>query len=74
MRGAGDFIGTRQSGSSVTPIFGLRMTAEILASAKIYADNHLKNLSIDELSALTRRSKSRVNAFLNEIGKVTLNS
>ena len=74
MRGAGDFIGTRQSGSSVTPIFGLRMTAEILASAKIYADNHLKNLSIDELSALTRRSKSRVDAFLNEIGKVTLNS
>ncbi len=74
MRGAGDFIGTRQSGSSVTPIFGLQMTSEILASAKIYADNHLKNLSIDELSALTRRSKSRVDEFLNEIGKVTLNS
>ncbi len=74
MRGAGDFIGTRQSGSSVTPIFGLQMTSEILVSAKIYADNHLKNLSIDELSALTRRSKSRVDEFLNEIGKVTLNS
>lgn len=74
MRGAGDFMGTRQSGSSLTPIFGLKMSAEILSDAKKYADRCLKSLNIDELLALTRRSKSRIDEFLSEIGKVTLNS
>lgn len=74
MRGAGDFIGTRQSGSSSTPIFGLKMSAEVLSSAKNYADKNLSQLSLDDLTALTRRSKARVEAFLSELGKVTLNS
>ncbi|MDE6302614.1 MAG: DEAD/DEAH box helicase, partial [Clostridia bacterium] len=34
LRGAGDFIGTRQSGASCTPIFGLKMSADVLKSAK----------------------------------------
>ena len=74
MRGAGDFMGTRQSGSSSTPIFGLKTSAEVLSSAKIYADKYLSQLSLDDLTALTRRSKARVDAFLSELGKVTLNS
>lgn len=74
LRGAGDFLGTRQSGASLTPIFGLKMTADILKNAKIYADKYLSELALSELSALTRRSKARVDEFLSEIGKVTLNS
>lgn len=74
MRGAGDFIGTRQSGRSQTPIFSLPMDAEILKNAKSYADNQLISLTLDELVALTRRSKSKVDAFLSEIDEVTLNS
>lgn len=74
MRGAGDFIGTRQSGASLTPIFGLKCTAETLTGAKEYADKYLGGLSLQELSALTRRSKSKVEAFLSELNKVTLNS
>lgn len=74
MRGAGDFIGTRQSGISTTPIFGLKMSADILKSAKAYADKNLGEFTLSELTALTRRSKSRVDAFLNDLNKVTLNS
>lgn len=74
MRGAGDFMGTRQSGSSLTPIFGLKMSAQILTDAKKYADRYLKSFNTDELLALTRRSKAKVDEFLAEIGKVTLNS
>lgn len=74
MRGAGDFIGVRQSGSSTTPIFGLKMNAAILKNAKGYAELYLRDLTLTELSALTRRSKERVEAFLNELNKVTLNS
>lgn len=74
MRGAGEFVGTRQSGTSLTPIFSLKMSAQILASAKEYADRYLKNLILNELTALTRRSASRVDAYLNELKKVTLNS
>ena len=74
LRGAGDFLGTKQSGSSVTPIFGLKMSAEVLKNAKEYADKYLSQLTLQELSALTRRSKARVEEFLSEVGKVTLNS
>ncbi len=74
MRGAGDFIGVRQSGASVSPIFGLKLTSEVLKTAKVYADSNLSQLSLDDLSALTRRSKARVDEFLSEIAKVTLNS
>lgn len=74
MRGAGDFIGTRQSGRSSTPIFDLPMDAEVLKNAKKYADEKLSSLSLFELLALTRRSKARVDAFLEELDEVTLNS
>lgn len=74
MRGAGDFIGVKQSGNSVTPIFGLAMTAETLKNAKNYADLYLNRLTLEELSSLTRRSKARVDEFLSELNKVTLNS
>lgn len=74
MRGAGEFVGTRQSGTSLTPIFSLKMSAQILASAKEYADRYLKSLTLNELTALTRRSATRVDAYLNELRKVTLNS
>ncbi len=74
MRGAGEFIGTRQSGQSLTPIFGLQMNAEILNNAKSYADNQLSSLSLNELVALTRRNKSKVDLFLKKLDEVTLNS
>lgn len=74
MRGAGDFMGVKQSGASKTPIFGLKMNAEVLKNAKEYADAYLRGYTLDELCALTRRSKSRVDAFLSELNKVTLNS
>lgn len=74
MRGAGDFIGTRQSGRSSTPIFDLPMDAEVLKNAKKYADDKLSDLSLYELLALTRRSKARVDAFVEKLDEVTLNS
>lgn len=74
MRGAGDFIGTRQSGRSSTPIFDLPMDAEVLKNAKNYADSKLSDLSLYELLALTRRSKARVDAFVEKLAEVTLNS
>ena len=74
MRGAGDFLGTKQSGASLTPIFGLKMDSEILSNAKKYADNVLSDKSLDYLLKLTRGSKSKIVEFLNQIGQVTLNS
>ncbi len=74
MRGAGDFLGTRQSGASLTPMFGLCMNKKILLSAKEYSENCLSDLSVLELTALTRRSEQRVKAFLDGLEKVTLNS
>lgn len=74
MRGAGDFIGTRQSGRSATPIFDLQMNAEVLKNAKTYADANLSDISLHDLLALTRRSKSKVDEFLKELDEVTLNS
>ena len=74
MRGAGDFIGTRQSGRSTTPIFALQMNGEVLKNAKSYAEENLSNLPLCDLLALTRRSKARVDAFLEELDEVTLNS
>ena len=74
MRGAGDFIGTRQSGRSTTPIFALQMNGEVLKNAKSYAEENLSNLPLCDLLALTRRSKTRVDAFLEELDEVTLNS
>ncbi len=74
MRGAGDFIGTRQSGARFTPIFGLRLTSSALAAAKRYSQTTLSGVSLDRLLALTRRGESRVQAFLDSIKKVTLNS
>lgn len=73
MRGAGDFIGTKQSGISVTPIFGLQMNGEVLKNAKSYADG-LSNLSLNELLALTHCSRSKVDDFIEKIEKVTINS
>lgn len=74
MRGAGDFLGTRQSGASVTPIFGLKMNSEILAFAKRYADLNLKNASLDYLLKLTRGSKAKIDEFLAALSQVTLKS
>lgn len=74
MRGAGDFIGTRQSGRSATPIFDLQMNAEVLKNAKAYADANLSDISLHDLLALTRRSKSKVDEFLKKLDEVTLNS
>lgn len=74
MRGAGDFLGVKQSGRSLTPIFSLQINAKILANAKEYAQKHLSALSLSELLALTRTSKSGIDDFLAELGAVTLNS
>ncbi|MBQ9276432.1 MAG: DEAD/DEAH box helicase, partial [Clostridia bacterium] len=57
MRGAGDFLGTRQSGASLTPIFGLKMNADTLMYAKRYAAEVLSSQSLDYLLRLTRGSK-----------------
>lgn len=74
MRGAGELIGVRQSGTSQTPVFGLRMNVKILKNAKEYADKELEDLSVYELLALTRRSRSQAEEFLQTVNKVTLNS
>lgn len=74
MRGAGDFLGTKQSGASLTPIFGLKMNADVLSYAKRYADENLRDKSLDYLLKLTRGSKDRINAFLEELDQVTLKS
>lgn len=74
MRGAGDFLGVKQSGRSLTPIFSLQINAQILSNAKEYAEKNLSNLSLSELLALTRTSKSGIDDFLTELGAVTLNS
>lgn len=74
MRGAGDFMGTKQSGISVTPLFKLKMNAEVLDAAKKYADSKLSKLSMKDLTALTRCSRNRVEKFLDDIRQVTLNS
>lgn len=74
MRGAGDFLGVKQSGRSLTPIFSLQINAQILLNAKEYAEKNLSNLSLSELLALTRTSKSGIDDFLAELGAVTLNS
>lgn len=73
MRGAGDFIGTNQSGISLTPIFGLQMNGEVLGNAKSYADT-LSSLSLNELLALTHCSRAKVDEFVEKISKVTINS
>ena len=74
MRGAGDFIGTKQSGLSLTPIFGLGMNAQTLSMAREYASNRLSSLSMTELLALTRRGEEKVKNFIEALKKVTLNS
>lgn len=74
MRGAGDFLGVKQSGRSLTPIFSLQINAQILSNAKEYAEKNLSNLSLSELLALSRTSKSGIDDFLAELGDVTLNS
>ena len=74
MRGAGEFLGTRQSGASVTPIFGLKMNSYVLQNAKNYADEKLAALPLATLLKLTRGSKAKVDEFLYEINRVTLNS
>lgn len=74
MRGAGDFLGVKQSGRSLTPIFSLQINAQILSNAKEYAEKNLSNLSLNELLALSRTSKSGIDDFLAELGAVTLNS
>lgn len=74
IRGAGDFLGVKQSGRSLTPIFSLQINAQILSNAKEYAEKNLSNLSLSELLALSRTSKSGIDDFLAELGAVTLNS
>lgn len=74
MRGAGELIGVKQSGTSQTPVFGLRMNARILKNAKEYADNELVGFSLYELLALTRRSRTQAEEFMEIVNKVTLNS
>ena len=74
MRGAGDFLGTKQSGASLTPIFGLNMNANILMAARCYADENLSSANLDYLLALTRGSKLRIQEFLDSLAQVTLKS
>ena len=74
MRGAGDFLGTRQSGVSLTPIFGLKMNADTLMYAKRYSAEVLSSQSLDYLLRLTRGSKQKIQAFLDELSQVTLKS
>ena len=66
-------LGERQSGSSKTPIFGLNYSASELSAAKNYSKS-LSRLTTAELLSLTRRSESRVQAFLDALDKITLNS
>ncbi len=73
-RGGGDFIGTRQSGIELSPLFGLKINSRALKDAKAYSEATLKDLSLAELLALTRRGESRVREFVDNIKKVTLNS
>ena len=42
--------------------------------AKEYADKNLSRLSLNELLALTRTSKSKIEDFLSALSSVTLNS
>lgn len=74
MRGAGEFIGTKQSGRSLTPMFDLQMSAYVLKKAKEYADSNLKPLKLNELLALTRQSRAKVDEFIEKLRSVTLNS
>ncbi len=74
MRGAGEFIGVKQSGKSLTPMFELQMNARVLKNAKEYSDKYLSSLTLNELLALTRCSKGRVDSFIEELKCVTLNS
>lgn len=74
MRGAGDFIGTRQSGISLTPIFNLQMDTNILNNAKLYADKYLTSFRARELLLLSHCAKDRVSSFIEELNCVTLNS
>lgn len=71
--GAGDFIGTKQSGASLTPIFSLQMNGEVLKGAKEYADS-LSGFSVNELLALTHCSRAKVEDFIDKIKQVTINS
>ena len=73
-RGGGDFIGTKQSGIELSPLFGLRINSRALKEAKAYSENTLKPLSLVELLALTRRGEGGVREFVDNIKKVTLNS
>lgn len=74
VRGAGDILGLRQSGSSYTPIFGLRLNAAALLDGKQYAQSRLMGLSLREVISLTRRSEQRVRDFVDKLRDVTLNS
>ncbi|MBR4800631.1 MAG: DEAD/DEAH box helicase [Clostridia bacterium] len=74
MRGAGDFLGTKQSGASLTPIFGLKMNADVLYYAKRYSEEYLSGESLDYLLRLTRGSKQKIDEFLQALEQVTLKS
>jgi len=74
MRGPGDFIGIKQSGISLTPIFNLNINAKTLNNSKKYADARLTKLSLLDLLKLTHKSQNEVYNFISEIKKVTLNS
>jgi ATP-dependent DNA helicase RecG len=73
-RGAGEFLGVRQSGFSKTPIFGLAMNSAVLTNAKAYANRMLSNFDFSALLALSHCPKVKVDEFLDNISSITLNS
>ncbi|MEG2541341.1 MAG: helicase-related protein, partial [Clostridia bacterium] len=74
LRGAGEILGLKQSGESLTPIFGLKVQLDALKNCKSLADNLMQKYTVRELLALTRGSESKVMAFLEYLRNTTLNS
>ncbi|MEG2274440.1 MAG: hypothetical protein RSC44_03815, partial [Clostridia bacterium] len=74
LRGAGEILGLKQSGESLTPIFGLKVQLDALKNCKSLADNLMQKYTVRELLALTRGSESKVMSFLEYLRNTTLNS
>lgn len=71
-RGAGELLGTRQSGAALTPIFALPFRSKALLSAKELSDELLSSLTPREIVALTRLSEKGCAALIDRLSSVTL--
>ena len=71
MRGAGDFLGTRQKGVTCSPYFKLPSTAKVLMNAKEMSKNKVH----DDLTVIMRDLfEADYSDFENKLKSVTLNS